>query len=121
VEGPSVVKHGGYYYIFYSGNMYNTDKYAVGVARSRSPTGPYEKAPTPILQSSPNWVGPGHGGPANVNGESRFVYHAWPKGRVGEARMVLSDKLQWVDGWPKIGNGMPSGAPPAASPAPGPH
>ena len=116
IEAPSVVHHEGYYYMFYSGNMYNTPNYAVGVARSKSPMGPFEKAPAPILQSSEHWVGPGHGGPANVDGQEYFVYHAWPAGHVGEQRMVLADKLQWVDGWPTIGNGMPSGKPPPASP-----
>ena len=114
IEAPSVVHRDGYYYLFYSGNMYNTSKYAVGVARSTSPMGPYEKAPAPILESSEHWVGPGHGGPARVEGQDYFVYHAWPAGRVGDQRMVLADKLQWEDGWPKIGNGMPSGSPPPA-------
>jgi arabinan endo-1,5-alpha-L-arabinosidase len=116
VEAPSVMRRDGYYYLFYSGNMYNTDKYAVGVARSTSPLGPWEKAPEPILQSSANWVGPGHGGPAHVNNEEYFVYHAWPAGRVGDQRMVLADKLTWENGWPKIGNGQPSGAPPPPPP-----
>lgn len=112
VEAPSMVHHDGYYYLFYAGNMYDTDKYAVGVARSRSPLGPFEKAAAPILQSSAAWVGPGHGGPVTVRGQEYFVYHAWPKGKVGDQRMVLADELTWKDGWPLIGKGTPSGAPP---------
>jgi beta-xylosidase len=34
VEGPWVIKTNGYYYLFYSGNVYSTPNYAVGVARS---------------------------------------------------------------------------------------
>ena len=59
-EGPFMIEHAGSYYLFYSGNSYANATYAVGVARASSPTGPFTKAPAPIVTSSSAWVGPGH-------------------------------------------------------------
>jgi len=111
VEAPWVTKHGDYYYMFYSGNMYNTDRYATGVARSRSPYGPYEKAPEPVLHSNSQWAGPGHGTIVRKNGKEFYVYHAWKADKIGDPnpRMVLMDRVRWENGWPKIGSGTPSG------------
>jgi hypothetical protein len=36
VEAPALMKRGGYYYLFFSGNSYTNDTYATGVARSTS-------------------------------------------------------------------------------------
>lgn len=67
-EGPWVIRRGGMYYLFYSGNMFDSQGpngtcfYSVGVARSASPTGPFVKRGDPILHASvPNrFTGPGH-------------------------------------------------------------
>ena len=118
VEAPWVVQHGEYYYMFYSGNMYNTDRYATGVARARSPYGPYEKLPAPVLHSNSEWAGPGHGTIVRKNGQDYYVYHAWKADKIGDPnpRMVLMDPVQWgPDGWPKIGNGTPGGVASAES------
>ena len=62
-QGPSVIKINNIYYMFYSANNFRSPKYAVGVARSLSPTGPWIKFDqNPILDSKliiQN--GPGHG------------------------------------------------------------
>ena len=54
----------GYFYLFYSGNAYYDDTYALGVARSKTLRGKYDKAPRPILKTSSDlanpFVGPGH-------------------------------------------------------------
>jgi hypothetical protein len=42
-EGPWIVSRGEYLYLFYSGNMYDTVHYSVGVARATSISGPWEK------------------------------------------------------------------------------
>ncbi len=102
VEGPWVIREGDYYYLFYSGNSYANASYAVGVARSKNPLGPYEKHGAPILVSNERWVGPGHcsvvRGP---RGAWQMVYHAWPEPRVG-GRVTLVDPLRWADGWPSM-------------------
>ncbi len=115
VEGPFVVRHGGQYYLFYSANGYATSKYAVGVARSSSPLGAYQKRGAPILVSAGAWAGPGHGSvvPAPSGGDA-FVYHAWKSGAVGSApgRLVLVDAIVWEGGWPSIPSAPSSGSRP---------
>ena len=53
VEGPWLVKIDRLYFLFYSGSGYAGTSYAVGVARSTSLQGPYEKACAPILSFYP--------------------------------------------------------------------
>ena len=69
VEGSWVMRHGDYYYLFYSGDNCCGAKanYAVMVARSRSATGPFEtlekatgKAHSIILEKRGYWIAPGH-------------------------------------------------------------
>ena len=48
-EGPWLIHRSGFYYLFYSGHGYCDASYAVGVARSKHPLGPYEKHGDPIL------------------------------------------------------------------------
>ena len=80
-EGPSMVRHDGRYYLFYSANYYASKDYAVGVAVADSPLGPYKKQENnPILR----WVGteenvlisgPGHNAFFTVGGELFASYH----------------------------------------------
>jgi beta-xylosidase len=116
VEAPELTYRDGYYYLFYSANSYANDHYAEGVARSRSPFGPFEKHPTPILRSSAEWKGPGHGDfTTDAQGHSWFVYHAWKAGHVGPdgglGRQLLIDPITWKNGWPQINDGHPSNGP----------
>jgi GH43 family beta-xylosidase len=103
VEGPFVIRHGAYYYMFYSGNAYYNASYAVGVARASSPLGPYTKHGDPILTSNQKWSGPGHcsvvDGP---KGDTWMVYHSWLVGEVGSghARQLLVDPVDWKNDWP---------------------
>jgi arabinan endo-1,5-alpha-L-arabinosidase len=110
VEGPWMLYHEGAYYLFYSGNAYNTAAYAVGVARAASPLGPFTKATVPILTTAGAWAGPGHGSVLDTpDGETVFVYHAWRSGQVGGApgRLGLVDRVVWSAGWPSL-PGAPS-------------
>lgn len=52
VEGPWFVIRNGWYYLFYSAQGYCGPEYAVAVARSRDPHGPYEKYPNPIYRTN---------------------------------------------------------------------
>jgi xylan 1,4-beta-xylosidase len=62
-EGPSVKKHNGLYYLFYSANDFRNVDYAVGYATSRSPMGPWIKYDkNPILNTAlVGQNGTGHG------------------------------------------------------------
>ena len=107
VEGPFMLHHGSYYYLFYSGNAYYNGTYAVGVARSAKLLGPYEKLPNPILTTNTAWVGPGHCSVLDLaDGTTYMVYHSWKAGHVngsGDARVLLVDQVFWGDdGWPSM-------------------
>jgi beta-xylosidase len=111
VEGPWVIRRGRFYYLFYSGNAFWTEHYAVGVARARSPFGPFVKMDQTLLRRDENWLGPGHGSVVRAHdGADYFVYHAWQRGRVGgkNPRMLLVDRIHWEADWPRINDGSPS-------------
>ncbi|MBQ6831496.1 MAG: glycoside hydrolase family 43 protein [Oscillospiraceae bacterium] len=60
-EGPFVLKHKGIYYLTYSANHTRCRDYAVGVAMSQSPVGPFEKFKgNPILHKNERFCGVGH-------------------------------------------------------------
>ena len=111
VEGPSVVRHGGWFYLFYSGNFCcgRECDYALGVARSRRVLGPWEKNPNnPILAGNENWKCPGHGTViSDARGRFFLLYHAYqPKDFVYVGRQALLDEVVFgADGWPSINNG----------------
>jgi arabinan endo-1,5-alpha-L-arabinosidase len=109
VEGAWVVRRGGYYYLFYSGNNCcgKDAHYAVMVARSRRAAGPFEKAARPILVARGRWLAPGHNSVATDRaGRDWIVYHAVdtrnPGQPVNTRRVMLIDRIVWRDGWPRV-------------------
>ena len=120
VEGAWVVRRGGYYYLFYSGDNCCGPKahYAVMVARARSATGPFEtraaaigSASSVILEKSALWNAPGHNAiVTDRHGTDWIVYHAVdvrrprskPTDEVNTRRVMLVDRLLWEDGWPRV-------------------
>lgn len=78
VEGPSVFKQNGVYYLMYSANGYTSQDYAVGFATSDSPLGPWKKYEgNPVLHKCEGLVGVGHGAPfVDKEGKMRYVFHA---------------------------------------------
>ena len=85
VEAPELVTTGGRYYLFYSGNDWNSANYAVGVATCTGPLGPCSDAtPRPILSSGPGMVAPGGEWVfADANANFWIAFHAWVPGAVG--------------------------------------
>ena len=114
VEGAWVTQHGGYYYLFYSGDNCCGAKahYAVMVARSRSATGRFENAPNKvILEMDAKWIAPGHNSVAkDERGRDWMLYHAVdvdrsrakPEDDVNTRRVMLIDRIEWHNGWPRI-------------------
>ena len=111
-EGPSLVRRGGSYLLFYAGGHCCRPPctYGEGVARSSSLLGPYVKDPAnPLLAGNAAWQCPGHGttidlGPAGLY----LLHHAY---RADDAfdrrRSVLLDRVEFTpDGWPTIGGGL---------------
>jgi arabinan endo-1,5-alpha-L-arabinosidase len=124
-EGPEVVFHDGYYYLFASA----TDccrgpltGYSVFVGRSANVLGPYvdregvslldaRVGGTPALTMNGNrWVGTGHNTVfRDFDGQWWTIYHAVDRtdpyfdGAVGfTKRPALLDPLDWIDGWPTV-------------------
>jgi beta-xylosidase len=103
VEGPVMWRHDGRYYLFYSGNDYASDYYAVGYATCTTPLGPCRDAPeNPILKGACRAAGPGHNSLIDVDGETWIVYHAWLPNHVGDKRVLWIDRLDWRDGKPVV-------------------
>lgn len=103
-EGPSVLKHNGKYYLFYSANLYTDARYAVGYAISDSPMGPWTKMPDSPIISLDNinkahgveydFEGTGHGDFfTDAAGQLQYCFHAHnPKGADRYERIVLTAK-----------------------------
>lgn len=120
VEGPWLIRHGDFYYLFYSGDNCCGPKanYAVMVARSRSATGPFEtleqatgKPHSIILEKRGYWIAPGHNSiVTDAAGQDWIIYHAVdarhprenPTDELNTRRVMLIDRIRWIDGWPSI-------------------
>lgn len=110
IEAPSIIRRGEWFYLFYSGNACcgKHCKYAVGVARSRSVLGPWEKhAGNPILASNDDWRCPGHGSIVDTaDGRTFYMYHAYSKeDSVYVGRQCLVDEVSWEGDWPSVNGG----------------
>ena len=121
VEGPAVVRHDGYFYLFYAANgcCGAGCTYATGVARARKLLGPWEKYDrNPILTKNDQWTCPGHGTPIERAGHWYMLHHAYQTtgfqniGRQG----VLSEFVWTKAGWPEFLNNHTT--PTAAAPVP---
>lgn len=139
IEGAWVTYVAPWYYLYFSGNSCcgAGAHYAVMVARSNSPTGPFEvrtvggasSAANPILHAGGPWLAPGHNSTVkDAAGTEWMVYHAIAAsnpylipGRTDISRRpMLIDKITYVDGWPTVGvNATPTSTPqtrPATTP-----
>ena len=101
-----MVRRGGYYYLFFSGDNCcgPNAHYAVMVARSRSATGPFEVPPGDIaggviLALRGIWVAPGHNAVIeDARGTHWMLYHAVdaaarPPGRRTTAAGMMLDRI----------------------------
>lgn len=99
IEGIWLTQFAGKYFLFYSGNDFSTPRYGIGVAVADSPLGPFRKRPEPLLQSTPEWIAPGHCSFAVINGQGTLFFHAYRPGKVGfkQFRALLSTSVR-LDG-----------------------
>jgi arabinan endo-1,5-alpha-L-arabinosidase len=125
VEGAWVVLRQGWYFLFYSGNnCCGPDAhYGVLVARSRAATGPFETLSQAtanplamLLEANEHWQAPGHNCVVtDAAGQDWLAYHAIdPRQPTFDAiddeqgysrRVLLLDRLEYVDGWPRLSTG----------------
>jgi beta-xylosidase len=105
VENPTMTYKDSRYYLLWSGNSACSDKYAVGVARSSSPTGGFTKySGNPILTGRGNSYC-GVGGNDVSNDGAILWYHAY-KDQTRDGGPCIGDRflggqaLHWDSGWP---------------------
>ncbi len=92
IEGPTVIKRDGIYYLFYSANHFQNIDYAVGYAVSDSPLGPWKKADhSPIIDRHViGRNGTGHGDLfQDKNGNWKYVFHVHYNDSVVAPRQTL--------------------------------
>eukprot|EP01052_Picozoa_sp_SAG31_P010601 SAG31_NODE_584_length_13886_cov_96.615000_10_plen_1291_part_00 len=125
VEGPFLWQEPGlaYLYLFYSGSNTWGSSYAIGVARSKSIDGPWEKKGAPVAHTrssaayvNSTWVSPGHNSVVRKGGATYLVYHAnkWGQTGVNCVRRMMVDRLVFgSDDWPRLAtkDGAPSDTP----------
>jgi arabinan endo-1,5-alpha-L-arabinosidase len=123
IEGPFVAQHGGWYYLFYSGDNCCSypPHYATMAARSRHAAGPFVRLAATraglssvILHSNARWAGPGHVSVIRDRaGHDWLVHHAidrrhpyLPDG--GVRRVMLIERIVYRHGWPTIAGASPA-------------
>lgn len=109
-EAPTMVKHAGKHYLFYSGNDYRNETYAVGYAACKSVLGPCTKAEeNPLLatgSTASRAIGPGHQSIVRVGQDYWILYHGWHGAvgyRSGGRRVLWLQPLTWDQGKPMVG------------------
>ncbi len=112
IEGPSMIRQGGAYFLFYSANWYDGAKYAIGYATCSSAQGPCTKVTTggPFLQSDGAVLGPG--GQeffTDLSGRTWMAYHGWtaPKAAYasGGVRSLRLAPVTFEGGAPRVDAG----------------
>jgi len=84
-EGPFILKHKGTYYLTYSGNDYQSQDYAIGVALASDINGPWKKVDyNPVLHNCHGLTGVGHHSFfKDKRGRWRVAFHAhWDKEKI---------------------------------------
>lgn len=114
-EGPSIIRHGGYYYLFLSFDFccrgVESD-YRMVVGRSTSVTGPYvDRAGVPltsgggteVLRGYHEFVGTGGGDLYSAGRTTYLVNHYYDATDAGTPRLNVRP-VTWSHGWPVVGD-----------------
>ena len=102
VEAPTLWREEDGYFLFFSGNAFDSDLYAVGYATCQGPLGPCsDAADNPVLKSACGASGPGHQALLRHEGNTWIAYHAYPADG-GDERVLWLDRVSWADGRPDV-------------------
>jgi GH43 family beta-xylosidase len=105
LEGPSVVRRRGRYWMTYSGGAWTGAGYAVSWAVAESPLGPWRAAPAsapPLLRTSSDLVGPGHNSlTVDPQGDDVIVFHSWNAART--RREMHARRIFFDEDGPRVG------------------
>ena len=99
IEAPSMIYGAGTYYLFYSANWWNTNRYSIGYATATHVLGPYTKQTTtgPWFTSDSAVAGPGgQEWFTDGSGQLWMAYHGWQPTHVGYPRGARSLRLARV-------------------------
>ncbi|MBN1922482.1 MAG: family 43 glycosylhydrolase [Anaerolineae bacterium] len=107
VEAPALVKHAGRYYLFYSGNWWESADYAISYAVSHALAGPYIKPDAqPWFTRQEDVLGPGGQEFFTTPEEQLWMaYHAWTAPNVGYpsgTRSLHLAPIVFKDGHPAV-------------------
>jgi hypothetical protein len=106
VEAPTMFYDDGSYFLFYSGNNWDSADYAIGVARCAGALGPCVKPmPQPLFGSQANLQGPGGETVfTDDQGQLEMAFQAWLPGAVGypHPRLLFIRELDIADGLPRV-------------------
>ncbi|WP_017589028.1 glycoside hydrolase family 43 protein [Nocardiopsis ganjiahuensis] len=115
-EAPHLYRENGWYYLVTAEGGTQWD-HQVTVARSREITGPYEVDPAgPTLSSREHPSLPlqkaGHGSLVSTPDGEWFLAHLTSRplterGRCVRGRETALQRVEWVDGWPRVEGGVP--------------
>ena len=115
VEAPAMVRAGDLYYLFYSANWWESERYCIGYAVGPSALGPFSKITRrgPWMVSGPDAAGPGGQEFFHDSGGALWMaYHAWAPERAGYERggrrSLRLSKIGFADGRPIV---QPGGHP----------
>jgi beta-xylosidase len=100
IEAPSILRAGSTYFLFYSANWWNTDRYSIGYATATAVGGPYTKITTSKAWFASDAQVAGPGGQewfTDSTGQLRMAYHGWTPGHVGYPGGARSLRLATVD------------------------
>jgi beta-xylosidase len=102
VEAPTLVRQGSQYALLYSANSYAGEKYATGYATADKVTGPYRKAPQPLLSTSGSGIlGPGgQDVVAGPGGATYLAVHGWDPAITRRGMYLLP--LTWQGAQPVV-------------------
>lgn len=103
-EGPTMIKRNGRYYLFYSCNDFRNIDYAVGIAVSETPEGPFRRiAQNPVISRHNTGAnGSGHGDVLFSGGKWYYVFHIhFDEKKVGPRKTVLME-MKWEDALPEV-------------------
>ena len=106
VEAPSLALVNGTYYLFFSGNNWDSASYAVGVAVCTGPAGPCtEPLGGPILASGSGLAGPGSTSVfTDTGGQVELAFDAYLPDAVGypHSRLLFLRSLSFSGGLPSV-------------------
>jgi beta-xylosidase len=109
IEAPCMVRHGGRYYLFYSGGRWASASYGVGYATAPHPLGPWTRVSERAAWFCAGSDVSGPGGQElfeDATGQWWMAYHGWDPARVTyRARGVRSlrmARVTFVDGCPVV-------------------